>query len=84
VGSGPFVEMMPRTTSTRGSRSDIRHGSHRHDVDDPDGKTCRIDSAGRIVRRDRRPIPRDWTEGPRSFSCYEPDEAILQAAGCRR
>ena len=84
VGSGPFVEMMPRTRSARGSRSDIIHASHEHDDGDPDGRTCRIDSAGRIVARDRRPIPRDWTDGPRRFSCYEPDDAVLTAAGCRR
>ena len=82
-GSGPILQAVPRSTSRPRSRGEIRHEKHDHAPGDPDERTCRIDKDGWVVR-DRRRIPREWIEGSRSFSCYEPDESVLKAAGCRR
>lgn len=82
-GSGPMLQAVPRSSTCGRSGRDIRHGAHSHAAGDPDSKTCRINKKGWIVK-DRRPVRREWIEEPGSFSCYEPDPAVLEAVRCWR
>ena len=83
-GSGPNVQMMPRTTQDRGGRAAIRHASHDHGEFDSDRRTCAINRPGRICTSERKAWPREWIADDRAYSCREPDEALLEALGCRQ
>ena len=83
TGSGPIVQAVPRSSTKGRSSRDIRQEPHHHASEDPDQKTCRIRKKGWVVR-DRRRVRREWIEDPRSFCCYEPDSAVLEAVRCWR
>ena len=83
-GSGPNVQMVPRSTKIRRGAKFLPHESHQHGPLDTDRTSCRINEPGTICAAQRRPIHRKWIAGPRSYSCREPDDAILQALGCQR
>ena len=83
-GSGPSVQMMPRTTQDYGGPTAIRHSGHDHDEFDSDRKTCKINRPGRICSSVRKAFPREWIADDRAYSCHEPDDALLEALGCRQ
>ena len=83
-GTGPLVQMMPRSTQDWGGPEAIKHGPHQHGEMDSDRRTCRINETGRIVSSTRKGFPRAWIEDGSRYSCLEPDDGLLELLGCRR
>ena len=81
-GSGPNVQLIPRTTTGRGSRA-ISHSRHEHEEGLEDRRLCRVDRSGWICPSQRRGLPRGLLAGKQFYSCREPDKAVLKTVGCR-
>lgn len=83
-GSGPNVQIRPRTTQDYGGSDTIAHPRHQHEQGLEDRRLCKLDRPGRICLNRRRGFPRALLAGKDFYSCREPDGDLLETLACRQ
>jgi len=82
-GSGPSVQIVPRTTKRQSPSRGFLHPQHLHVDGLEDKRLCRLDQAGWICPRRRKGLRRELLADKQFYSCREPDQSVRKAAGCR-